>query len=87
MIFASITIPIIMSEQSEPSTRPTRAKKKKCEDKIIRDILKLKRDLITEHNTASSLFHPNTDNCNLGLPMLLTSLKLILQMMKSGRRL
>ena len=52
MIFASITIPIIMSEQSEPSTRPTRAKKKKCEDKIIRDILKLQGDLITEHNTA-----------------------------------
>ena len=52
MIFASITIPILMSEQSEPSTRPTRAKKKKCEDKIIRDILKLQGDLITEHNTA-----------------------------------
>jgi hypothetical protein len=52
MIIASITIPSIMSERSEPSTRPTQAKKKKFVDKIIRDILKLQGDLITEHNTA-----------------------------------
>ena len=52
MIFDSIIIPSIMSEQSQPPAKPTRAKKKKCEDKIIRDILKLQGELIAEHNTA-----------------------------------